>query len=597
MARTRPLAGIGLVCIGALVAFGCGGSSSSDDPDAAVGGVDSAVGGADSMPQPHTLTQIVVTPTNTILEVDLNTPASQAFTATGKYLDGVDEDLTSQVTWTVANPTVGTMTAATLDVPGFATATAEVSLVTATLDTISGDGQITVVAYQQTGPQQDFFFVLPYQDPAGNQDKPLDFGTDVPAADVFFLMDTTGSMGEEIGNLQSALTGTVIPGIQAEIADTQFGAGAAEDFPVDGYGSTNAGASCPGALSASDQPFELFQEITSNIASITSAVGSFSAPGGAPIGCGEDWPESNIEALYQVATGQGLSGPGGTSVAANSSGIGGVGFRQGTMPIVVQFTDAMSHAPGEMINCPEGLFNNNYLGAVAGVAHTRQETKDALNNICARVVGIAPILPGGVTPACLGQPDLEDFATATNARVPPQAWDVPARPAGCAAGQCCTDFNGTGRAPDVDGLCPLVFRVDDAGTGLGTHVVTGMKMLTRFATFDVTTEKMGETASTTGVPLATGTTADFIKNITPVSFTLPPPPPNLPDPTFDATSFQNVTPGTVVNFDVTAFNDFVEPTNEPQIFRATIRVLAGGCTELDEREVLILVPPNPIVVD
>ncbi len=597
MRQTRPLAVLRWMCMGALM-VGCGGSGSGgdDDPDAAVG-VDAPVGGADAMPQPHVLSSIVVEPTNTILEVDLNSPASQGFTATGRYLDNTTEDLTDQVTWAVVNPTVGAMTGATLNVPAFATATAEVSRITATMGDITGEAQITVVAYQQSGPQQDFFFVLPYQDPAGNQDKPLDFGTDVPAADVFFLMDTTGSMGGEISNLQNALTTTVVPGIQAEIADTQFGAGAAEDFPVDPFGNA-AGSDCLlGGSPLPDQPFKLFQTITSDISAVNTGVQAFSNGPGIPIGCGNDWPEANIEGLYQVATGEGLSGPGLTSVPANTTGIGGVGFRDGTMPVVVQFTDAMSHAPGESISCPEAGLDNNYSGAVLGVAHTRQQTKDALNNICARVVGIASIFSTPVTASCMGQQDLEDFATATNARVPPVAWDVPARPAGCAAGQCCTDFNGTGRAPDGDGLCPLVFRVDENGTGLGTHVVTGIKMLTRFATFDVNTEKVGETMSTTGVPLASGTTADFIKAITPVSFTLPPPPPNLPDPTFDATSFQNVTPGTIVNFDVTAFNDFVEPTNEPQIFRATIRVLAGGCTDLDEREVFILVPPNPIVVN
>jgi len=77
---------------------------------------------------------------------------------------------------------------------------------------------------------------------------------------------------------------------------------------------------------------------------------------------------------------------------------------------------------------------------------------------------------------------------------------------------------------------------------------------------------------------------------------LPPPPPALPDPTFDATTFHNVTPGTKVSFTVNAYNDFVMQTNTAQIFRATIRVLAGGCTALDQREVLILVPPTPITI-
>ena len=92
------------------------------------------------------------------------------------------------------------------------------------------------------------------------------------------------------------------------------------------------------------------------------------------------------------------------------------------------------------------------------------------------------------------------------------------------------------------------------------------------------------------------TTADFIKSIVPTGFTLPAAPPVVPNPTFNATAFQNVTPGTQVAFNVNAFNDFIVPTNEAQIFSATIQVLASGCTPLDQRTVLILVPPTPITI-
>jgi hypothetical protein len=590
--RSWAILGLGLLFMAAGWP-GCGPVAHDGDPDAAVGAdgtvlIDSTL--------PHTLSAIMVTPTNTILEVDLNSPTSQAFMATGHYLDGVNEDLTDQVTWQAQNPAVGSFAAASLEIPGFAAAGAEVSLITATLGQIAGEAQITVVAYRQTGTQTDFFFILPYEDPAGNVDKPLDFSTDVPALDAFFLMDTTGSMFGEITNLQNALTGTVIPGIQAQIPNAEFGAGAYEDFPVDTYGNL-LGSDCGrGGLPIPDQPFKLFQTITSNLTDVQTGVGNFSTATG-PIGCGNDWPEAAIEGMYQVATGTGLTGPGATNVPANSVGIGGVGFRVGTMPVVIPITDAMSHALGENTICTSTFESVNYTGTVAGVAHTRQQTKDVLNDICAKVVGIASIETSLAT-VCTGQADLEDFSTATGARVPPEAWDVGTRPAGCATGQCCTDFNGTGRVPDVDGLCPLVFRVDSDGSGLGNHIVTGIQMLTRFATFDVTTERDGETQSTAGAPLPTGTTtADFIQSITPIGFQLPPPPPNLPDPTFDAVSFQGVTPGTVVSFDVSAYNDFVPQTNEAQIFRAVIRVLAGGCTDLDQRTVFILVPPNPVVVD
>jgi hypothetical protein len=77
---------------------------------------------------------------------------------------------------------------------------------------------------------------------------------------------------------------------------------------------------------------------------------------------------------------------------------------------------------------------------------------------------------------------------------------------------------------------------------------------------------------------------------------LPPSPPVVPNPTFDTTTFYGVTPNTRVQFDVKALNDFLPQTADAQIFKATIRVVAGGCTDLDQREVLILVPPNPIII-
>jgi hypothetical protein len=143
-----------------------------------------------------------------------------------------------------------------------------------------------------------------------------------------------------------------------------------------------------------------------------------------------------------------------------------------------------------------------------------------------------------------------------------------------------------------------VFLASSTGTGLGTSVVTGIQMLTRFATFDVTRVPMGVGTDVNGNPLPAGhTTADFLKTIAPATFVLPPPPPVLPNPTFDATTFHNVTPGTQVGFTVDAFNDFVPQTDQAQIFHATIQVLAGGCTPLDQRDVLILVPPSPVVIN
>ena len=288
-------------------------------------------------------------------------------------------------------------------------------------------------------------------------------------------------------------------------------------------------------------------------------------------------------------------------MASNASGIGGVGFRDGTMPIILSVTDALTHTVGEE-NDDSCLFQPQpYSGDVLNVAHTRQQAKDALDGICAKVVGVASVASEDEL-TCNGYPHLEDFANASGARVPPVAWDG-VRPVCseegpcCKEGQCCTGIAGNGREPDADGLCPLVFLVDNNGTGLGSQAVTGLKMLTRFASFEVTTEIVGEGASTDGIALASGTTADFITSVVPVSFEKAPAPPVLPDPEIAAATFKNVTPGTKVGFEVTAFNDFIEATDDAQLFRAKIRVLAGGCTDLDEREVTILVPPKGISIE
>jgi hypothetical protein len=545
-------------------------SGGGDDASTGDGGT------ADASPLPHTLASLTVMPTNPIVQLDLNATGAQGFTVQGNYEDGTTDDQTAQALWSVTNSAVGTMTGSTLAIPAFATATAETSTISANVGSLVGEAQITVVAYRQTGEQQDFFFILPYQDPGGPQAKPLDFSTTIPSLDVFFLMDTTGSMSGEISNLKSSLTSTVIPGIQTAVANSEFGVGYHDDFPVDSYGG------------GADQPFKLLQPITGTIASVNSAVSSLA------LSDGVDEPEAGIEAIYQAATGEGLSGPGGTSVAANHNGIGGVAFRTGTMPVIVPISDADSHRiapdPG---NCNDE--NPDYYSAdVAAVAHSLPQTEAALGNICARVVGIAPI--GNAS--CSAVPYYTALATSTGSRIPPGAWDVGTRPTGCSATQCCTGASGLGQAVDADGLCPLVFHASTTGTGVSTSIVTGIQMLTRFAQFTVPTEEDGVTTDIDGNALpAPHTTADFLQSVTPTSYVLPPPPPVIPPPTIDGLQFDGVTPGTQVTFTVNAFNNFLPQTSVAQIFKATIKVLAGGCNVLDQRDVLILVPPTPIIIN
>lgn len=531
------------------------------------------------------LRYLAVTPADAVLELDLDTPASHALTVTGVHADGSTVDLTAEATWSCSNPALGTMSGATLEIPAFSDTTIGSAMITAEARGFHGVAQVTVAAYRQTGEQADFFFVLPYSDPAGPQQEPLTFGTDVKAMDVFVAMDTTGSMGPPIENLQSTLAGTVIPGIQASVPNTQFGVGAVEDFPLPPFGANPCFVT-----GAPDQPFQLLQSITPVLGAAQAAVDALTTPGGQPIGCGADWPEAQIEALYQIATGEGLLGPGQTNVASNAAGVGGVGFRQSTMPVIVLVSDAPSHDPSNAL-CYGGPDYGGHPG-VAAVAHTLQDAEDALAEICARVVTVAV----QDFDACSAYSDGLGLAQSTRALIPPAAWDLaPAgRPPTCGAGECCTGLDGAGVAPDVAGMCPLVYRSSADGEGVGAGMVDGVSLLAGYSPFAVTTQVDGGVTDVDGEPLPIGhTTADFILDVVPLGHGAVPLP-GVPAPVLTPSGFEGVIPDTDVTFTITAYNHVVPQGPKPRIFEAKIRVLADGCSDLDERTVYVLVPPEPL---
>ena len=142
----------------------------------------------------------------------------------------------------------------------------------------------------------------------------LDKEVDVPGtptkADVYFLADTTGSMGGVISQVKTDAA-AVLSSIQGSIADVQFGAGDYKDFPFDSYAFQHSAAIGPddgvgGAADASD------------------AIDAWSAGGGF------DGSEGQFFALDQIAD------PGDPA---------GVGWRMDATRIVVWFGDAPAHDP------------------------------------------------------------------------------------------------------------------------------------------------------------------------------------------------------------------------------------------------------------
>ena len=125
----------------------------------------------------------------------------------------------------------------------------------------------------------------------------------ISLADVFLLADSTGSMGDEIAQVQTdaALILNTLLG-DANI-DFQVGVGDYKDFPDDDYA------------------FQLAQSITDDSVALTDAINDWDADGG------NDTPEGQLYAFDRL-----VNDP-------------GIGWRPGAKRIIVFFGDAPGHDP------------------------------------------------------------------------------------------------------------------------------------------------------------------------------------------------------------------------------------------------------------
>ena len=309
--------------------------------------------------------------------------------------------------------------------------------------------------------------------------------------------------------------------------------------------------------------------------------------GSSPAGCGADTPEGQMEALYQIATGDGQTNAG-ANVPANHKGIGGAEFRDGALPVVVTISDASFHDVGDMP--PRTCYGSpvSYSGEVAKYGH--------------------PSANGGCAEQDLRQ-GCRHFGDAIERRKlhRDQRHDLlrqrdwrggSARGVGRSdaskrlrCGQVLHGLRGAGEEPDANGLCPLVFKVQSDGTGVGDQVTAGIAQLAQFASFDVVTDVVGQKQGEKGEIIPDPkTTADFIKSITPLDALPPPPPPFIPAPVMTEKGFTKVVPGSFVRFNVTAHNDRQRDVPSAGVPRND-SCSCGGCANLDSRDVIILVPP------
>ncbi len=204
------------------------------------------------------------------------------------------------------------------------------------------------------------FHSLSYGGPA--EIDPVDVNTTLQTADVYILMDGTGSMDGEISNLKTDLTtgsfgcatsGGIIGAISCTFPEAWFGVGYFVEYP-DGV-----------AGDEDSLPYHHMLDITDDISAVTEAVNSLTTNGNI------DTPEAQTQALYSVASGMGLGayvpnrGP-----CTNATDFGYPCFRFGTIPIVIMFTDAPFH------NGPSG----SYLYTSSSASSLMAEAVAALGN-------------------------------------------------------------------------------------------------------------------------------------------------------------------------------------------------------------------------
>ncbi|GAJ13428.1 unnamed protein product, partial [marine sediment metagenome] len=132
-------------------------------------------------------------------------------------------------------------------------------------------------------------------------DKEVETPPIPPKPDIYFMSDTTGSMGGAIGAV-SANADAILAAIALVQPDAQFGVGNYRDFPYDPYA------------------FDNQLNITDDTDAVSAKINNWAAGGGA------DGPEGQFYALTQIAD-------------------PGVGWRDGSTKIVVWFGDAPAHDP------------------------------------------------------------------------------------------------------------------------------------------------------------------------------------------------------------------------------------------------------------
>lgn len=377
----------------------------------------------------------------------------------------------------------------------------------------------------------DFVFVMPYEeDPEPAQDT-LDFATDLVKADLYFLVDISGSMSSITGDIKSNMSTTIDDAVN-QVPDLQVGVGSFLYAECGNY-----------------KVFHHRLDIQPDVATAQNTFPVYSSSYESGCCCSE----APLSAIYCTATGYGTAEASNNGVtvpsgipneadalngACPAGYLGYPCFRPGALPIVAVVTD-------------EGF--DQY------TATPQQETIDALNAIGAKTIGVYGVGSWGYD----GRDAMLSFMTA----------------------QGSVDANGDPLVYDGSGGNPsqqIVQAIIDLSqvpmdiSSLAQDNDDGTDNFGQTDTIDAVAEFVDHLEATDQGALCTSgwTMEDGDGD-------------SFPD------TFLQVEPGNRVCWDIVVKqNVTVEPTEHPQLFTATIYVYGDGVTEVDSRTVYFLVPPE-----
>ncbi len=186
---------------------------------------------------------------------------------------------------------------------------------------------------------------------------------DTPKLDFVLLVDLSGSYGDDIEKIKD-LAPDLFDSIRADVPDSQFALASFVDFPFSPWGNASTG----------DYGYALDQDLTTDRATwLTSVNGMYTRYGG-------DFPESQLEGLFQAVTGQGREMP--ISADGDYDDLGEIEpgfnatFRDDATKVIAITTDAAFHEGGDY----------GYSFAYPGA--TMAETIDALLDVGVKVIAI-----------------------------------------------------------------------------------------------------------------------------------------------------------------------------------------------------------------